>query len=168
MMKYRLYVIAVFYIIAVVVSLTIYSARGIYLHPNTNKSMPMLIDDKFYFYGKEHKTIDKLTYGDIVLYFAPDTPEELVPGRIVAMPGDRLEIKQGTFFLGGEEKEFNFGTSEKVENKSSLPEITIPRNMLYVIPDNQAAVNYNDKRYFLHISQVKGKFLKSYFKAESF
>ena len=40
--------------------------------------------------------------GDIVVFYAPDHPDTLYVKRVIGMPGDRVEIVNGTTYINGE------------------------------------------------------------------
>jgi len=170
MLKYRMYVLAVFYIAVILVVFSLVNSRGCYLHPNTDMSMPLINPEQFYYIGKKFNTVESLKRGDIVLYYDPADPDTFHPIRVIGLPGETVEIRDKTFVINGEKTDCSFGniTDPRNRNKSVLPRITIPRNILYVLPDNREHIDFSDQKYFIHIYQVKGKMLGSIFKDESY
>lgn len=170
MLKYRMYILALFYMSVIFVAISVLNSRGCYIHPNTDMTMPLLEPEKFYYIGKKFNAVGSLNRGDIVLYSSIHNPDEKLPGRIIGLPGETVEIKDETFYINGKETDCSFGNpvSRRRPNTSVLPLISIPRDILYVLPDNRNNVDFADRRYFVHIYQVQGKFLSSFFSDESY
>lgn len=167
MLRYRLYIIGAFYLLVILISIAIFNSRGCYSLSPEDKSMSTLQSNKFYFISKKSTSIDALDRGYIILYNELDTPDIEKVGKIVAMPGDLIEIREGRFFLNGDEKPFADGAKAAEENTSFLPSISLPKNVLYILPDDLNQVDFSDKKYFVHANQIRGKFLQSFFKDEA-
>ena len=170
MLKYRIYILAVFYIAVILAVLTLFNSRGCYIHPNTDKTMPLIVPEQFYYVGKKFNTVESLSRGDVVFYCHADDQETPHLGRIIALPGDTVEVKNETFYVNGKETDCSYGnpTTRRRPNTTSLPLIAIPQNIMYVLPDNRVDMDFADKQFFIHIFQVRGKLLKSFFKDESY
>lgn len=85
-----------------------------------------------------------LKTGDIIIFQA-DTRKEFYCKRILALPGDTVEIKDGTVFVNGKAKEEEGGFPKELES-ISYP-ITLNDEEYFVMGDNRAySVDSRDKR----------------------
>jgi len=82
--------------------------------------------------------------GDIVVFHSPLSKGEDLVKRVVAVGGDRVEIKDGSLYVNGEQriepylKDQDFG--------GELAETLIPEGKVFVLGDNRN--NSGDSRYF--------------------
>ena len=102
------------------------------------------------FYDKEYLIIDEISYrfhaperGDIIVFRYPRNPEEFFIKRIIGLPGEKIQIKDGFVYLynkanpdGGKlaepylpETDKTYGLNEEV--------VTLSGNEYYVLGDNR-------------------------------
>lgn len=104
------------------------------------------------FYDKEYLIIDELTYrmsppdrGDVVVFRYPADPKEYFIKRVIGLPGETVQIKNGLIYIFNEEQPKGFQLEEKY-----LPEglntyayaedkVTLGENDYYVLGDNRLA-----------------------------
>jgi signal peptidase I len=107
--------------------------------------------------------------GDIIVFQKPTKKTIDYIKRVVATPGDTVEIRDKKLFLNGTEQveEFTIFTNSEilpgtVSPKDNFGPKTIPENELFVLGDNRD--NSIDSRYFglVHIELVKGKLMFVY------
>lgn len=72
--------------------------------------------------------------GDIVVLTPPNDPERDFIKRIVALPGDRLEVRQGQLILNGEAIVEPYAANRA---SYSVPELVVPEGQYYVLGDNR-------------------------------
>ena len=85
--------------------------------------------------------VDKVTYwfktpqrGDIVVFYPPRDSDELYIKRIIATPGETIEIKQGKVLINGnsiEEPYISFNSTAPLERQ------VIPADNYFVMGDNR-------------------------------
>jgi signal peptidase I len=130
--------------------------------------MPSIEANRFYYIGKKYNKVDMLKREDVVRFYYADEPDKLRPGRIIALPGETLEIKDNEFFINGRKEDLSFSSVGQAPEETGLASVTIPENMFYILPDNRENMSFSEKKHFVHIHQIKGKFLESFFKGDSF
>jgi signal peptidase I len=90
--------------------------------------------------------VDKLTYrwqnpqrGDIIVFTPPQALVEQnmkdnMVKRLIGLPGDRVEIKNGTVWVNGEVLTENY-TKEAAQYE--MPAVTVPENQYLMLGDNR-------------------------------
>ena len=95
------------------------------------------------FHDSEYLLVDKLSYrfgspgrGDVVIFHNPDFPSELFIKRVVGLPGEKVEIKGGSFYINGMELEEtpDFAPVPNSEGYS----VTVPPDQYFVMGDNRS------------------------------
>ncbi len=106
--------------------------------------------------------IRKVKRGDIVIFRPPTDEDKDYIKRVIAVPGDDFEIKNGRVYINGKAQDepyvkgitrtFNF-----MPDKSNEIQGIVPPGKVVVLGDNRE--NSQDSRYFgyLNINRIKGK-----------
>lgn len=108
--------------------------------------------------------------GDVVIFSFPLKKSIDFVKRVVALPGEKIEIKDKRVFING--KELVLGHEKYTEPvidsgesaiRDNMPEFTVPAGMVFVMGDNRD--NSFDSRFWgpLSIQNIKGKALILYF-----
>lgn len=88
-------------------------------------------------------TIDSPERGDIVVFRHPPQASRDFVKRIIGMPGDTIEMKQGVVFINGSKLHEPYVAKADLESMESR---TVPANSYFVLGDNRRASN--DSRVF--------------------
>lgn len=88
--------------------------------------------------------------GDVVILYYPYNPDQTYVKRVVARPGDVLEIKNGTPIVNGESLSEPFLDS-KFRSYETVAPVKIPAGYYFVMGDHRNA-SY-DSRYFGFVPQ---------------
>lgn len=103
----------------------------------------------------------KITYGDFYLRFIPEMRENRLIKRIIGLPGDILEIKDGKIYINYIEVEESYikGTTLAFRAQGK---ITVPTGTVFVMGDNRE--NSNDSRNFgfVELDSIEGRALFRY------
>jgi signal peptidase I len=110
--------------------------------------------------------------GDIISFISPVDGETRYIKRIIAVPGDSVELKQKRVVLNGENQDEPFTTYTREHEHldgDNLGPITVPDGMYFVLGDNRD-VSYdasvlrnkqtNERIYFLPRENIKGQVVK--------
>ncbi|WP_438448642.1 signal peptidase I [Gorillibacterium sp. sgz5001074] len=73
--------------------------------------------------------------GDIVIVNGPESDRRLVK-RIIGLPGDVLDIKDGSVWINGERLEEPYAAGRTLPGRVKLP-LTVPDNAYFVLGDNR-------------------------------
>jgi len=107
-----------------------------------------------------------LKEGDIVLFKNDEFKDEILIKRLIGLPGDKIDIKNGIVFRNGEQlKEDYVKNNEKYNGKFQVPE-----GKYFFLGDNRA--NSDDSRYwenpYVNESQIEGKARIKYYPIKDF
>ncbi len=102
------------------------------------------------FYDKEYLIIDEISYrfhepvrGDIVVFRYPRNPEEFFIKRIIGLPGEKIQIKDGFVYIYNQAQPSGFQLEEQYLSSDlrtyGLNEetITLSDSEFYVLGDNR-------------------------------
>ena len=94
--------------------------------------------------------------GDIVVFESVNGGEEDLIKRVVALPGDEIQVRSGTLLVNGEEQEEPYLNKELPFNGSYEP-TKVPEGEVFVMGDNRA--NSADSRVFgpLPVENIEGE-----------
>ncbi len=100
---------------------------------------------------------------DIIVFIAPDEPDKLFIKRIIGVPGDTIEIVEGTLIINGEVIQHEDYVKEPMNG--SYGPITVPEEHYFMLGDNRN--NSLDSRYwfntFVPEDTILGEALFTYF-----
>jgi signal peptidase I, bacterial type len=107
-----------------------------------------------YLFGKPQR-------GDIVVFPAPDNPEEDYIKRIIGLPGETLEVIDGVVYINGKALKEDYLKEKPI---GSFGPYKVPKNSYFMMGDNR---NISlDARYWEHkfvtLDKIKGKALYKY------
>lgn len=131
--------------------------------PSESMEKTIMTNDRIFGFRLAYQFQDPKRY-DIVIFKYPDDPQELFIKRIIGLPGETVEIRDGKVYIND---------SEKPLDDSFCPEIplgdfgpyTVPENSYFMLGDNR---NYSKDSRFWEIKyvsedQIVGKALIRYF-----
>jgi len=99
--------------------------------------LPRLEDDDRLFINKFVYRFSAIERGDVVVFRYPRDPENSYIKRVIALPGDRLSIKQGTVWLNGKPLAEPYVPGQYHDN-ISRPEIVIPEDSYFMMGDHRS------------------------------
>jgi len=99
--------------------------------------------------------------GDIIVFEYPKDPEKNYLKRVVAVAGDRVEMRDATLYVNDNAvsepylKQPDIDNSAKLSSWSNYSEVVVPDNAYFALGDNRD--KSHDSRYFGFIEQAKIK-----------
>src|SRR6187455_1860849 len=111
--------------------------------------LPRLHDGERIFVNKliyydEYRWAPKIDRGDIVVFWFPDDPSKSYIKRVVGLPGDTVEIREGNVLINGSMLEEKYlDPKENLSTRSQTP-VYVKPNYYFVMGDNRD--NSSDSR----------------------
>ena len=108
---------------------------------------------------------EKLERGDIVIFLYPDDPVRSYLKRIVGLPNETVEIREGKVFINGQPLLEPYIDPRLDQTRGSSDLIRLDADSYYVVGDNRD--NSSDSRIWgpLHRKFIYGKYMGKYFDA---
>ena len=134
-------------------------------------------------YGTLHNSefvlVNKLAYtrseprhGDIIVFNYPEDPSEQFVKRIIALPGDSIEIRQGSVYVNGEkliEPYIDRGAQlAGIADRDELSLRTVPAESYFVMGDNRRGSRDSREWGFLQRKYIVGKVWLAYWPPPDF
>jgi len=91
---------------------------------------------------------------DIVAFWSPEVPDLRLVKRVIGLPGETLEIRDGDIYINGEQLKEPYTVhilQPLFRQLQNIPPITIPPDSFFMMGDNRD--NSRDSRYFGVVSR---------------
>ena len=99
--------------------------------------LPQLRDQDRLFINKFAYHFESISRGDVVVFHYPRDPSKSYIKRIIAMPGDTLDIESGRVYVNGKRIAEPY-VPRRYRDERSLPEMVIPANEYFVMGDHRS------------------------------
>jgi signal peptidase I len=131
--------------------------EGQSMEPNLHSDQRLVVEKLSYHFHGPHRF-------DIVVIKMPSQGDELLIKRVIGLPGDTVEIRDGHVYINGELLEEPF-TNEPTQ-PGRYSKLTVPPLNIFVLGDNRG--RSNDSRSFgpVPISNIVGRAWLSYWPPE--
>ena len=152
---------ALYILIAIVLAMVINKYVFYMVSPPTaSMENTIMVGDKVATYRLSYLFSDPKR-GDIIVFVAPDSPEEDYIKRVIGLPGETLEVKDGAVYINGEPLAEDY-LKEPMEG--TFGPIEIPEGSYFMMGDNR---NISlDARFwtnkFVTKDKIRGKALFKY------
>jgi signal peptidase I len=147
-------------VIAVLINLFLAQATRVYgssMEPNLHTDQRLVVEKVSYRLHVPHR-------GDVVVIRMPDRGPELLIKRIIALPGETIEVRSGVVYINDQplDEEYLVRTTT-----GSYGPSTVPEGHVFVMGDNRGASN--DSRVFgpVPLEHVVGRAWVSYWPFDS-
>ena len=109
------------------------------------------------------RNFDKLERGDIVIFYFPMDQRKSYIKRIVGLPNETVEIREGKVFINGTFLNEPYVDPQLDQSHRSLEERKLSADQYYVIGDNRD--NSADSRFWGPLDRkfIYGKYVRKYF-----
>lgn len=111
--------------------------------------LPRLHDGERIFVNKliyydEYRWAPRIERGDIVVFWFPDDPSKSYIKRVVGLPGDTVEVREGNVLINGAILEEKYLDPQENLSTRSQPPVYVKPNYYFVMGDNRD--NSSDSR----------------------
>lgn len=108
------------------------------------------------------KNVEKLERGDIVTYRYPKDEAQSFIHRIVGLPGEEIEIREGRVYISGKQLKEPYVKTENIIYSQEPAPMKVPEESYFVMGDNRD--HSNDSRFWgaLPKEYIYGKYLGRY------
>ena len=124
---------------------------------------PALNDGDRIIIERNPKTLNR---GDIVIFLYPEDPVKSYIKRIVGLPHETIDIREGKVFINGQPLPEPYVAPELDQARRSLKAVTLAADSYFVMGDNRD--NSSDSRFWgpLKRNFIYGKYLRKYMAAK--
>jgi signal peptidase I len=98
---------------------------------------PELRDQDRLFINKFAYHFENISRGDVVVFHYPRDPSKSYIKRIIALPGDTLDIDEGRVYVDGKRIDETY-VPRRYRDTRSIPEMVIPPNEYFVMGDHRS------------------------------
>ncbi len=122
--------------------------------------------------GTELFKTGDLHRGDVVVFISPIDPSTDLIKRVIAVPGDTVEIRNKQLYVNGEKladphASFSDSTIMPTGHRDNMPPTQVPEGKFFVMGDNRDR-SYDSRFWgFANISDIKGKATFVYWSRDS-
>jgi signal peptidase I, bacterial type len=119
---------------------------------------PTLVDGDNLIVEKLSAKLGGLKPGDIIVFYSPEEKKQLIK-RLIAVAGDKVEIKDGKVFVNGKQREESYikGVDTEPLGSPEYSNLTVKKGYVYVLGDNRP--NSMDSRILgpIETSRISGR-----------
>lgn len=129
--------------------------------------MPWLTDQERIFVNKFVYRFGEIHRGDIVVFWFPLDPSKSYIKRVIGLPGDTVEVVDGTVYVNGQPIEEDY-VPEQYRDRMSYPTKTVEPDHYYVLGDHRNASNDSRTWGTVERKRIYGKAVFVYWPLEKF
>jgi signal peptidase I len=137
-------------IVAVLVLLGVFVAQpvvveGTSMLPQLHDGERLLVD-KLVYYKINSFSWGHLERGDIIVFWYPRDPDKSYVKRVIGLPGETVEVRNGVVFINGQELKEPYLDVERNQSLPTFPLKKVDEHFYFVMGDNRD--NSSDSRYW--------------------
>lgn len=161
----------VFLILVVFILLGVFAVQpvvveGTSMLPHLHDGERLLVN-KLVYYNIQSVRWGHLDRGDIVVFWYPKEPDKSYVKRIIGLPGETVEVRDGQVLINGRALQEDYLDTEHNQSLASLPPRRVDPHHYFVMGDNRD--NSSDSRYWGLVPEkyIYGKAFFRYWKPQS-
>ena len=128
---------------------------------------PRLVDQERIFVNRFIYRFEDIRRGDIVVFWYPRDTNKSFIKRVVAVPGDELEIRLGSVFVNGESVQEPY-LNEEFRDHQSYRKTIVPPEQYFVLGDHRNSSNDSRSWGFVPRDLIYGKVIFRYWPVSRF
>jgi signal peptidase I len=137
-------------IVAVLLLLGVFVAQpvvveGTSMLPQLHDGERLLVD-KLIYYKIKSFSWGHIERGDVVVFWYPKDPDKSYVKRVIGLPGETVEVRNGVVLVNGQELNEPYLDAERNQSLPSFPLKMIDQHYYFVMGDNRD--NSSDSRYW--------------------
>jgi signal peptidase I len=134
--------------------------EGTSMDPNLHEGERLLVD-KLIYYKIQSFGFGHIERGDIVVFWYPKNPEQSYVKRVIGLPGEKVELRNGKVLINGQEMSEPYLSPTNNQGMANMEEKTVENHYYFVMGDNRD--NSSDSRIW---GQVPEKYIygKAFFR----
>ncbi len=137
-------IIAVFILLGVFVAQPVV-VEGTSMLPQLHDGERLLVN-KLVYYKFQSVSWGHLTRGDIVVFWYPKEPDKSYVKRIIGLPGETVEVKNGVVFVNGIQLQEPYLDASHNQSLPTFKPVKVDDHYYFVMGDNRD--NSSDSRYW--------------------
>src|SRR5882724_122868 len=128
---------------------------------------PLLSDQERIFINKFVYRFEPISRGDVVVFWYPLDRSKSFIKRVIGLPGETVEIRQGTLFVDGQAVPEPY-VPAMYEDLSDFGPVRVPRDSYFVMGDHR--ISSNDSRVFGPVAShfIYGRAVFAYWPVDHF
>ncbi len=119
---------------------------------------PTLQSGEFILVNKLAYRIGPLGHGDIIVFHYPQNPAEDYIKRVIGLPGDTVDVRNGTVYINGQGLDENYIAAKPQYDG----EWKVPQNGVFVLGDNRNQSSDSHSWGFVPLENIVGRALVIY------
>ncbi len=126
-----------------------------------------LLVNKLVYYNIESVSWGHISRGDIVVFWYPKEPDKSYVKRVIGLPGETVEVRDGRVYIDGRELKEDYLDLEHNQSLPTWPAKRVDDHYYFVMGDNRD--NSSDSRYWGLVPEkyVYGKAFFRYWKPQN-
>ncbi|MCU0238084.1 MAG: signal peptidase I [Pyrinomonadaceae bacterium] len=137
----------IIFVLVIMILLGVFIAQpvvveGTSMLPNLHEGERLIVN-KLIYYKFQSVSWGHIERGDIVVFWYPNDPDKSYVKRVIGLPGDNIEIRNGKVLINGNELQENYLDSTYNQSGANLSK-TVEKHHYFVMGDNRD--NSSDSR----------------------
>lgn len=126
-----------------------------------------LLVNKLVYYKIQSVSWGHIERGDIVVFWYPEDPDKSFVKRVIGLPGETVEVRDGRVFIDGSELKEDYLDTEHNQSLPTWPAKRVEKHYYFVMGDNRD--NSLDSRYWGLVPEkyIYGKAFFRYWKPQN-
>ena len=123
-------------------------------------SVSLMGEEGYVFHGPQR--------GDIIVFVPPTESDTDFVKRVIAVPGDSVDIRNGSVFVNGELSAYIDAVTDNRGGYFNYPILEVPDNEYFVLGDNRGQSNDSRRFGYVHADDIVGRAWVLYWPLNSF